>query len=333
MRNFRATITGISVLFTAAILAMATDRPPDMENFGLSGPVHTVTSTVEELAPGPRNRQLISLWTACGNCSFDRRGYSISRAQISNGVVEKAHLETDVDAQGWPTEDRTYGDDGKLLTRNTYHNGPYGPLAGESWSGDHEISRFQYIYDEHGHTIVSRTWVEGELSSELFTRRGEHGEEEQIFRFPQSNEEDIQTTTYTDNGDRSAMERRRNGELVMRATFDGEQLTSWFMSKDANFSIGFGTNSPEAGFTANFSSDPETGRLVREEYVHPGRKGNIDSDEVRRYDTAGTLIEKVTFDYNRDSFGNWTRRTAYVWDLTTGTRTALQRITRVISYY
>jgi hypothetical protein len=64
-----------------------------------------------------------------------------------------------------------------------------------------------------------------------------------ILRFPQSNEEDIQTTTYTANGERSVIERRRNGELLMRVTFDGEQVTSWFMKKDANFGIGFGTNS------------------------------------------------------------------------------------------
>jgi hypothetical protein len=85
--------------------------------------------------------------------------------------------------------------------------------------------------------------------------------------------------------------------------------------------------------SVNFSSEPQTGGLVRAEYLHPGRKGNIDSDEVRQYDAAGTLTEKVTFDYDWDSFGNWTRRTAYVWDLTTGTRTAVQRVTRVISYY
>jgi hypothetical protein len=41
----------------------------------------------------------------------------------------------------------------------------------------------------------------------------------------------------------------------------------------------------------------------------------------------------VTFDYDWDSFGNWTRRTAYVWDLTAGTPTAVQRVTRAISYY
>jgi hypothetical protein len=153
---------------------------------------------------------------------------------------------------------------------------------------------------------------------------------EEILRFPQSNEEYIQTTTYTANGDRSASESRRNGELLMRVTFDDEQVTSWFMKKDANLGIGFGTKS-EPGFTVNFSSEPQG--LVRTEYVHPGRKGNIDSDEVRRYDASGTLTEKVTFDYDWDSFGNWTRRTVYVWDLTAGTRTAVQRVTRVISYY
>jgi hypothetical protein len=49
----------------------------------------------------------------------------------------------------------------------------------------------------------------------------EHDEElEEIIRFPQSNGEDIQPTTYTANGDRSAIERRRNGELLMRVTFE-----------------------------------------------------------------------------------------------------------------
>ncbi|HYR43918.1 MAG TPA: hypothetical protein VER98_12895 [Terriglobia bacterium] len=333
MRNFRATISGISVLFMAMLLATAGDRPPDIENFGLSGPVHTVNSTVEKLSPDPRNRPLIPLWTACGNCSFDRRGYSISRAHVSDGALQIAHVEVNSDAQGWPTEERSYGDDGALRSRTVFYNGPYGPLDSESWIGDRQTSRSQNVYDEHGHTIVSRTWDESGLSVEILTRWGEHDEElEEIIRFPQSNGEDIQTTTYSANGDRSAIERRRNGDLLMRVTFDDERVTSWFMKKDANFGIGFGTKS-EPGFTVNFGSEPQTGGLVRTEYVHPGRKGNIDPDEVREYDAAGTLAEKVTFDYDWDSFGNWTRRTAYVRDLTAGTPTAVQRVTRVISYY
>src|SRR5215467_6610957 len=201
MRNFCATISGISVLFLASLLAPAADRPPDIENFGLSGPVHTITSTVEKLAPDPRNRALVSLWTACGNCSFDRRGNSISRSQVSDGGLETAHLEVDSDAHGWPTEERSYGDDGALLSRTVFHNGPYGPLDSESWIGDRQISRSLNVYDEHGHTIVSRTWDESAMSVEILTRWGEHDEElEEILRFPQSNEEDIQTTTYTANG-------------------------------------------------------------------------------------------------------------------------------------
>lgn len=326
-------ISGIGVLLSAALLATAAERPPDLISFGLSGPVHTTRSTVEKLAPDPRKRPHIPLFTSCGDCSFDRRGYSVSRAQVSDGALEKGHLEIDSDSQGWPTEERNYGDDGKLRSHNVFHNGPYGQLDSESWIGDRQVGRSQTVYDERGRTIVYRSWDEGGLAAEIFTRWGEHDEElENIFRSPQLNQEDIQTTTYADNGDRASIERRRNGELLMRVTFDGQQVTSWFMKKDANVGIGFGTNS-ESGFTLNFGSEPDTGGLVRQEYVHPGRMGNIDPDEVRAYDAAGSLTEKVTFDYDRDSFGNWTRRTSYVWDLTTGTRTAVQRINRVISYY
>jgi hypothetical protein len=144
--------------------------------------------------------------------------------------------------------------------------------------------------------------------------------------------EHIQTTTFNANGERSVMERRRDGTLLMHVTFNDDQVTSWFMSKDANFGIGFGARSGP-GSSVNFGSDLQTGKLVKTEYAHPGREGNIDPDEVRQYDAAGALAEKVTFDYDWDSFGNWTRRTAYVWDLTAGTRTAVQRISRVISYY
>jgi hypothetical protein len=43
------------------------------------------------------------------------------------------------------------------------------------------------------------------------------------------------------------------------------------MKKDANFGIGFGKSEP--GFTVNFGSEPQTGGLVRIEYVHPGARG------------------------------------------------------------
>src|SRR5262249_34642555 len=154
------------------------DRPSDTFNFALRGPVHTIKSTVEQLAPDPRKHPSVPLSTECGNCSFDRRGYFISWATVSDGAVQTAHSEFDRDALGWPTDERSYGADGALLSRTVFHNGPYGPLDSESRRGDRQISRSQNVYDEHGRQIVYRTWDQNDaLNVESLTRFDEHDQE------------------------------------------------------------------------------------------------------------------------------------------------------------
>ena len=333
MRSLGVTVCGLALAVPALLWAAEDTKGPDTANYGLKGPVHTVMSTVEALAPDPRKQPFMTFFVQCGNCTFDRRGYFQSRAAISQDGLQQSHSEIEVDALGWPTAEREYSPDGKLSSESRYQNGPYGPVNYESWVGGGLSMRSETVYDEHGRPISSRTWDEhGALLVETSTRWGDGDQVlEAVIRFPQSRDEDVETSEYNSKGERTLLERRHNGELQMRASFEDGKIASWFMKPRAGFGIGFPVReSPE--LTVYQSSDPETGGLTRTEYVHPAGRPNLES-EIRHYDTNGCLVEKLTFEYEWDIAGNWTRRTACVWDINAGTSIAVQRITRTIVYY
>ena len=321
------------VAWTAAFPAGAPGaKSPDVRNYGLKGPVRSIASEIENLAPDPRQRPYIQLYLQCGNCAFDRRGYFTGHTAISDGALQQNHSEIDSDSAGWPIEDREYGSDGALVSRTVFQNGPYGPLVSESFLGDRKTGRSENVYDERGRMISSHTWHEGELVVEQLTRWAENGEAiESILRWPQSHEEQVQSKAFDAEGNLVLMEARRNSDLIMRVTFAKDVVTSWFMKPQSGLGVGFSTETTP-GVRVDQSSDSETGELMRTEYVHSKNQPR-DYTEIRHYDPAGGLREKLTFDYEWDALGNWTLRTAYVWDVDTGERTAVQRIRRTISYY
>jgi hypothetical protein len=66
---------------------------------------------------------------------------------------------------------------------------------------------------------------------------------------------------------------------------------------------------------------------------HQGHIGEVENNEVERYNEAGDLLEKLTFQYDRDLYGNWTRRDVSLWDSRTNSMIPIQEDTRTITYY
>ena len=75
------------------------------------------------------------------------------------------------------------------------------------------------------------------------------------------------------------------------------------------------------------------GSLLTTIQHHKGLYGNIDNDDVELLNQDGKMLEKVAYRYVRDKLGNWTERTASVFDPATGQMVDVRLDKRDLTYY
>lgn len=149
-----------------------------------------------------------------------------------------------------------------------------------------------------------------------------------------------------------------DGRLSYQHTFDPETTVSHFTSFDSFGQVKLTWivvaeklasfwESPDLAskFGDNFTEDRENGDLenyscqnddscavssIHFEYLDP-KKRNPLSAEWR--DSEGNLLHAVYYDYEVDSFRNWTRRRVWVWSPDLSTRSLYETDYRTITYW
>lgn len=133
-----------------------------------------------------------------------------------------------------------------------------------------------------------------------------------------------------------------DGELVQRTAFDaggqpvtafsliGGHLTSYWQKADCYCANGAEVTSDGISYT--YQTNPD-GKLETTVANHRLSRSAIEPEDIERYSENGSLAEKVVFDYERDSRGNWTKRTVYSEDVITGVLLPIQEDIRTIVYY
>jgi hypothetical protein len=66
---------------------------------------------------------------------------------------------------------------------------------------------------------------------------------------------------------------------------------------------------------------------------HKGRRTNSEIDDEELYDENDHLLERIAYIYERDSHGNWTKRTSLILDIKTNNMVPVREDTRVLTYY
>ena len=289
-----------------------------------------------QLAPDPRNGGQVGTFAGPGWMAFDKHGYLSEIGSAVDGVpanVEHRKL----DARGRAIESTN---DGGPASRVEYKDGPFGALEEYQYSGDrlarktvnqydargrclstetsdgdgNRLSSVQYQYDAQGHNtqIITQSWAAGEAAAQRYYR---------------------QDDTYAADGSlRERVEFDRNGEALRSITFNSDfQDVSWWQKPGVVFPqpLYAGKFDPQTSVNTNYELTPD-GRLFKTLETHDK---SADVDAVERYDDSGNLVEKVTFRYERDRAGNWTKRTVSAWDPKTGGMVDIQEDTRTLTYY
>lgn len=338
MRALRAV-----AFFLLPALAMAQggkdQKTPDAERYGLHGKVHSQRLTTRRLAKSPlpeaMSYQMIAPppdWLV-----FDRNGFVIERAYVlpeDGSAPNLVRYKYKLDSQGRLMERLKERHDA-ASERTLYRYGEYGPLESKTFLGDKLLYTEVVEYDKSGNVVRAALYRGARkliFRTDWTFDKGNHpiemirfGPKGQILEHTKARFDEKGNLVESDDLD-------SQNRIVSTMVFKGDVLVSWRMDPGYRASKGITETEENIG---PYSYDlKEDGTIVT--FVHHNSAGiswGYDDQAVEALDQKGKVLQKVTFQYKRDSNGNWTRRVVSALDSNTGEMVPIQEDVRDITYY
>jgi hypothetical protein len=321
----------------AAVAAWGQEQKrTDTEIDGFAGPVQSVaTSTTMS---GAKWRQpggptvLIPIW--CHDCEYDSYGSRIRSGQVMDGKFLGEEIQIVRDANGRPTE-RTVTDVAtrQIITHDAM--GPFGRTDEIDYLNGKVSSHQTFAYDTYGHMtewlsldatgaqlsrVVKSSYKDGTLREETvwdkdgkLSRKDTYDEETKVERF----------TTYGPSGD-----------VKLTWTMADGRLESFWEPPDSPSQFGDNFTEDAGHDTRENYACGNDGRCeisrVHYEYLD-GDKRNPLGAEWR--DSEGNLLYAAYYEYETDSFHNWTARKIWVLTPELPERTLYEADVRAITYW
>ncbi len=307
----------------------------DVCNNGLKGPVHTQKVIFRRLPDYSRLNPQTSFWSPNAWTVFDPSRTLIEQsASLGADGTPLVISRQRKDASGHILESEEISGGHTTTWRNEYVYGPHGPTETREYQGDVLRGLTTETYDEHGNeTEACHYNGKGKLLSRSSFRYDDQGRNIE-WEIHGSNDE-LQlhlADTYNRDGDLVSRDfLGPDGRILLSLAFRQGRLVSLWREPDCHIQ-GLGFVVPEKDFSVGYQ--------VREGCVvqmtverHLGREGNLESDEMERFDEVGRSLEKLTFRYERDLFGNWTRRDIFAWDPSENAMILIEEDIRLLTYY
>ncbi len=310
---------------------------PDTATFGLRGKVHSQRLTTRRLAgsPVPEGMFYEMIAPPPDWLVFDRNGFVIELANVLPEDGSSPELtRNEIDAQGRLIESVHERPDGPP-DRTVYRYGEYGPLQVKTFLGDKLLYTEAIEYDDRGN-VVRSTLYRGARRL-LFREESSFDEDnhrvESIRIGPKGEILEHAKERFDEKGDLvESDELDSQGRAVNTMVFKKDVLVSWRVDPAYRSSKGIIKQDQHIGpYTYELEED---GGVVT--FVHHNSAGiswGYDDQAVEALDQNGNIFQKVAFQYERDSEGNWTRRVASALDPRTGSMIAIQEDVREITYY
>jgi hypothetical protein len=324
----------ISSLITLAH-AQAGDRT-DAQRDDLAGPIESVSTNVKRSSMkwqqpgGPL--LLVPIW--CGDCDYDPDGSKTRSGQTMDGKFYGETIRSVRDADGNVIE--RFASSTFVAGWSRYDRvGLFGNTEQVSYQGGKVFSRSTLSYDRYGHmsewlsfdaqgNSTGRTeWKR--LPDGVVTEQSTYGKNEELqwqqTYDPESTEQRF--TTYDESGKAKLTWTAVQGKPTL--FWDGSDIPSPF---GASFSEDAGENDAD-DYVCHKDGNCERFH-IHYDYLDPHRR-NMRSSEWR--DAQGKLLYGVYYEYEIDSFRNWTHRQVWVWSTDLGERKLYEIDSRKITYW
>jgi hypothetical protein len=325
----------LATLLLGLSLDASEPKYTDARSDGLLGPIRSV-STREERAQiewhqpdGPT----IALPVSCQECEYDLEGNRIKTGQIIDGEFRGDVIRLLRDSTGRVIEKITENYRGEMHRREVI--GPYGITEEDGFESGKRISQSFWFYDENGHISECRNYDrDGVIVGSSFSTIDASGEFKEEWdsgpngsfslHFAQTNDPKTDTFTFTNFNE--------NGSIKVTFTTVGTKVISYWQEP-----------SEQQVFGSNFFMDP-VGKTQESYSCHS--EGSCDHvisyfpDEARHqasrtewHDAAAVLKLSADNEYELDLFGNWTKRTVWVWSPELGARKLYETDYRTLEYW
>jgi hypothetical protein len=345
----RKSARATSVLFTAvlgiltatSLHAQPQEQTRGSENFGLRGPVHIVVQTSKELNPDPRKEQRLSSNDTAGWLEFDDHGSFLAQGTDLSKMSEVPHRFYVYDAQGRFLEMGSWPWDGSTLIRQVYKYGPFGPAEVSWYAADKFTGHTTIEYDEQGNSIGDKSYdAEGHLTHQSIEKHDAQTGMVETQGIDAEGQSEIHVTDSAN--DKSAIIEHNtldeNGRIVNTLRLYKGQLVSWWLIPDFKCPEGqtelgiFNWNESELRFQTYFTLRcPRTLEITM--LHHAGETGDLENDYEERRTEDGALLERIEFEYVRDTHDNWTERLMKVWDAKSNDMIRVKKDFRDIAYF
>jgi hypothetical protein len=299
-------------------------------NMGLHGPVRSQRVTSRKLNPDPRTDPKLFIDTPTAWVVFDDAGRVTEQANAASGdgtIISVAHLTYD------PKTGIESSSDGINVWRTERQIGDHGPVEVKTFRNEVLFERETERYDEHGNMVESITYdAEGDVQSRATYGYDDKGRTTDWCVWGPRNQFNIHMADRFD----------ENGDLIQRTYFDESgrtvttlslsngKLTSHWQAADCECSNDVGISFDDVSY---FYQTQRDGTIETTVQNHPHTRSNIELTDAERISGNDTVVEKLTFNYERDSRGNWTKRTVFAWDPKSDATIPVQEDLRILTYY
>jgi hypothetical protein len=325
----------LAVLLLATCLGASEPKTSDAQSDDLAGQVRSVSTKQEtqQLAWGQMNAKAAFWGVSCLECEYDREGNRIKSGGLVDGEFRGDIIRIVRDETGRMNERIVENVKGEVIRRDAL--GPYGITEQVVYQEGKTISRSTWSYDQNGHVtefyqydqdgVVTGSSISTSDASGDIKEQWDYGPDG-VFRlhFAQIYNPQTDISTFTSFNE--------NGSANVTFTTKGTKVLSYWQQTDEKNVFG-----------SSFWRDPVGRTLVTHNCNPDGTCDEITShffDEARHqvsrvewHDPAQVLRLAFDYEYESDSFGNWTKRTVWVWSPELGERKLSETDNRTITYW
>lgn len=315
---------------------LATDaKRSDAQNDSLTGPVRSV-STRQELQQvdwGQKDAKAGVIGVSCFECEYDREGNRIKSGGLVDGEFRGVVIRVLHDQTGKVTERIEENYQGEVVRRDVL--GPYGITEQVGYEKGKLISRSTWSYDANGHATEFYQYDQnGVVTGSSFSTSDANGDiKEQwdygpngVFQlhFGQSYNPQTDISTFTSFNE--------NGSTKVTFTTKGTKVLSYWQQTNEEHVYGSSFWRDRVGKTiVTHSCNPDETCDEITSYFHDETTNQV--SRVEWHDPAQVLRLAFDYEYQLDAFGNWTKRTVWVWSPELGERKLCETDYRTIAYW
>jgi hypothetical protein len=329
------TSAALAVLLLATCLDASEPKSTDARTDGLIGPVRSVSARQElqQVDWGQNDAKAGLIGVSCYECEYDPEGNRIKSGGILDGEFRGDVIRIVRDETGKVTERIEENDRGELLRRDVL--GPHGITEQVGYQQGKAISRSTWSYDANGHVTEFYQYdQDGEVNGSSLSASDASGDiKEQwdygrngVFQlhFAQSYNPQTDISTFTSFNE--------NGSAKVTFTTKGTKVLSYWQQTSEEHVFGSIFWRDRAGKTEVTHNCNPDGTCDEIASYFPNETTNQVS-RVEWHDPGQVLRLAFDYEYELDSFGNWTKRTVWVWSPDLGERKVCETDYRTLTYW